>query len=105
MTAAPTSVVGNVLLKASYRKTEVFNEGGFAGVFDAIQAQYFQRYGDQSDATAMIAAKNHKNGAKNTLAHMHKDFGYDFFRTVRLEERSVGKECVSTVRSRWSPDQ
>src|SRR3546814_18618420 len=24
--------------------------------------------------------------------------------TVRSEERSVGKECVSTGRSRWSPD-
>src|SRR3546814_20819431 len=25
------------------------------------------------------------------------------FRGYRSEERSVGKECVSTVRSRWSP--
>src|SRR3546814_17211707 len=25
-------------------------------------------------------------------------------RLVRSEERSVGKECVSTCRSRWSPD-
>src|SRR3546814_15286486 len=24
--------------------------------------------------------------------------------TLRSEERRVGKECVSTVRSRWSPD-
>src|SRR3546814_14844233 len=24
--------------------------------------------------------------------------------TLRSEERSVGKECVSTCRSRWSPD-
>src|SRR3546814_16067553 len=24
--------------------------------------------------------------------------------TTRSEERSVGKECVSTCRSRWSPD-
>src|SRR3546814_15806615 len=26
-----------------------------------------------------------------------------FFRLVRSEERRVGKECVSTCRSRWSP--
>src|SRR3546814_12626007 len=26
------------------------------------------------------------------------------FATVRSEERRVGKECVSTCRSRWSPD-
>src|SRR3546814_9213154 len=27
----------------------------------------------------------------------------DFFDDVRSEERRVGKECVSTRRSRWSP--
>ena len=27
----------------------------------------------------------------------------DSFQTVRSEERRVGKECVSTCRSRWSP--
>src|SRR3546814_16038064 len=30
----------------------------------------------------------------------HMDRGYE-----RSEERRVGKECVSTCRSRWSPDQ
>ena len=43
---------------------------------------YFQRYGDQSDALARIAAKNHKNGAVNPLAQMQKDLGYEFCRTV-----------------------
>src|SRR3546814_8518311 len=28
----------------------------------------------------------------------------DFIRTIRSEERRVGKACVSTCRSRWSPD-
>ena len=46
------------------------------------QALLDRGYGDQSDATAMIAAKNHKNGAKNPLAHMQKDFGYEFCKTV-----------------------
>src|SRR3546814_18966934 len=27
-----------------------------------------------------------------------------FFDGIRSEERRVGKECVSTCRSRWSPD-
>src|SRR3546814_13876104 len=33
-------------------------------------------------------------------------FGSDFIAMVsdRSEERRVGKECVSTCRSRWSPD-
>jgi acetyl-CoA C-acetyltransferase len=30
----------------------------------------------------MIAAKNHKNGMVNPYAHMRKDFGFDFCRTV-----------------------
>src|SRR3546814_15304615 len=31
------------------------------------------------------------------------DCGTDGVRTHRSEERRVGKECVSTCRSRWSP--
>ena len=45
-------------------------EGGFAGIFGVIAQKYFQRYGDQSDALARIAAKNHKNGVANPLAQM-----------------------------------
>src|SRR3546814_8812873 len=30
-------------------------------------------------------------------------FPYRLVHTVRSEERRVGKECVSTCRSRWSP--
>src|SRR3546814_16881445 len=29
--------------------------------------------------------------------------GLNFMRLARSEERRVGKECVSTCRSRWSP--
>ncbi|MCB1454303.1 MAG: thiolase domain-containing protein, partial [Rhizobiaceae bacterium] len=36
--------------------------------------------GDQSDALAMIAAKNHKNGVDNPYAQMRKDLGFDFCR-------------------------
>jgi acetyl-CoA C-acetyltransferase len=74
--------VGDILIRASYLKEEGGIEGGFAGVFGRIAQMYFQRYGDQSDALARIAAKNHKNGAVNPLAQMQKDLGYDFCRTV-----------------------
>jgi acetyl-CoA C-acetyltransferase len=74
--------VGDILLGASYRKEEEGIEGGFAGIFGRIAESYFQRYGDQSDALARIAAKNHKNGAVNPLAQMQKDLGYEFCRTV-----------------------
>jgi acetyl-CoA C-acetyltransferase len=50
-------------------------------VFGKIAEKYFQRYGDQSDALAMIAAKNHKNGVANPYAQMRKDLGYDYCRS------------------------
>jgi len=56
-------------------------EGGFAGIFGQIASRYFQKYGDQSDALARIAAKNHKNGVGNPFAQIRKDLGYDFCRT------------------------
>jgi acetyl-CoA C-acetyltransferase len=72
--------VGDILIRASYLKEEGAIEGGFAGVFGRITELYFQRYGDQSDALARIAAKNHRNGAGNPLAQMQKDLGYEFCR-------------------------
>jgi acetyl-CoA C-acetyltransferase len=82
MTALSSKEVGDCLIKASYLKEDGDEPAGFAGVFGRIAQMYFQRYGDQSDALARIAAKNHKNGVANPLAHMQKDFGYDFCRQV-----------------------
>jgi acetyl-CoA C-acetyltransferase len=80
MTRLPGPEIGKTLLKASYLAEDGDTPGGFAGVFGKIAAGYFQRYGDQSDALAMIAAKNHKNGVDNPYAQMRKDVGYDFCR-------------------------
>src|SRR4249920_4062595 len=65
MTTTPGPEIGKNLLKASYVKDEASIEGGFAGIFGKIAGAYFQKYGDQSDALALIAAKNHKNGVGN----------------------------------------
>jgi len=81
MTATPGPEIGRNLLKASYVREEADIDGGFAGIFGQIAGRYFQKYGDQSDALAMIAAKNHKNGVGNPYAQMRKDLGYDFCRT------------------------
>ncbi|KPH79888.1 acetyl-CoA acetyltransferase [Bosea vaviloviae] len=80
MTRTPGPEIGKNLLKASYLPEEGATQGGFAGVFGGIAAAYFQRHGDQSDALAMIAAKNHKNGVDNPYAQMRKDLGYAFCR-------------------------
>ena len=82
MTNTKGPAVGENLLRASYVKEEADIEGGFAGVFGTVAENYFQRHGDQSDALAKIAAKNHKNGANNPLAQIQKDLGYDFCRNV-----------------------
>ena len=81
MTTTPGPEIGRNLLKASYVREEADIEGGFAGIFGTIAGRYFQKYGDQSDALALIAAKNHKNGVGNPYAQMRKDLGYDFCRT------------------------
>jgi len=82
MTDTTGPEIGGILLKASYLKEEEGIEGGFAGVFAQIANGYFQKYGDQSDALARIAAKNHRNGCDNPFAQLQKDLGYEFCRTV-----------------------
>ena len=82
MTEVTGPAVGDILIRASYLREEGDVAGGFAGVFGRIAQAYFQRWGDKSDALARIAAKNHKNGAKNPLAQLQKDLGYEFCRTV-----------------------
>jgi len=81
MTTTPPPEIGRNLLKASYVREEANIEGGFAGIFGKIAGHYFQKYGDQSDALARIAAKNHKNGVGNPYAQMRRDLGYAFCRT------------------------
>jgi len=81
MTATPAADTARILLKCSYVREEADIAGGFAGIFGRIASLYFQKYGDQSDALARIAAKNHKNGVGNPYAQLRKDLGYAFCRT------------------------
>jgi acetyl-CoA C-acetyltransferase len=80
MTTTPGPEIGRNLLKASYVREEANIDGGFAGIFGQIASLYFQKFGDPSDALAMIAAKNHKNGVANPYAQMRKDLGFEFCR-------------------------
>ncbi|MFM9915816.1 MAG: acetyl-CoA acetyltransferase [Rhizobacter sp.] len=82
MTPTPGPEVGANLLRASYLREESGIQGGFAGLFGQIASAYFDKYGDQSDALAMIAAKSHRNGSFNPYAHFRKDLGFDFCRQV-----------------------
>ena len=80
MTTTPGPEIGENLLRASYLPEDGDTPAGFAGVFGKIAQGYFQRHGDQSDALATIAAKNHRNGVDNPYAQMRKDLGFDFCR-------------------------
>ena len=96
MTSTLSKQVGDILLKASYQKEESDIPAGFAGVFGKIAEKYFQLHGDQSDALAAIAAKNHKNGVDNPYAHIRKDLGYDFCRNVSEENPYVAPPLKRT---------
>ncbi|MCX7304489.1 MAG: acetyl-CoA acetyltransferase [Hyphomicrobiales bacterium] len=80
MSTTPGPEIGRNLLKASYLAEDGDTPAGFAGVFGKIADAYFQRHGDQSDALAAIAAKNHRNGVANPYAQLRKDLGFDFCR-------------------------
>ena len=80
MTHLSSADVGRCLSRASYMPEEGDQGLTFPGIFGVVAGKYFQEYGDHSDALAQIAAKNHKNGSVNPLAHMQKDFGFDFCR-------------------------
>ena len=72
--------IGNNLLRAAYLAEEGETEGGFAGMFGIVAERYFQRYGDQSDALALIAEKSHRNAVGNPYAQMRTDLGFAFCR-------------------------
>jgi acetyl-CoA C-acetyltransferase len=80
MNELTTPQVAATLIKCSYVKEEGTDPAGFAGIFGGIATRYFERFGDQSDALAAIAAKNHKNGVDNPWAQMRKDLGFEFCR-------------------------
>ena len=82
MNTLPGPQISDILLRCSYVKEEAGEPGGFAGVFGKIAGEYFERFGDQSDAIAAIAAKNHRNGVDNPYAHMRRDLGFDFCRNA-----------------------
>ena len=76
MTHLPTTEVATALGHASYQKEEAGLS--FPAVFAGFARAYFERYGDKTDALAMIAAKNHKNAMANPLAQLHKELPVGF---------------------------
>lgn len=74
--------IARALGSGGYLKEEGDIPFGAAGAFAQIAAGYFARFGDQSEALARIAAKNHRNGSRNPYAHFQQDLGFEFCREV-----------------------
>ncbi|HSV70010.1 MAG TPA: acetyl-CoA acetyltransferase [Methylibium sp.] len=89
MSTTPGPEVGENLLRASYLREEQGVQGGFAGLFGRIAEAYFDRHGEQDDALAMIAAKNHRNGVANPYAQLRRDLGFEFCRHVSASNPRV----------------
>ena len=92
MNALDNAGVAAALAAASYMPEEGGQGLTFPGIFAQMAQEYFTRYGDQSDALATIAAKNHANGARNPLAHIRKDLGFDYCRNVSEKNKRVFSE-------------
>lgn len=82
MTGTPGAQVTAALADASYVREESSQGLTFPGIFARFAQAYFERYGDHGATLARIAAKNHANGARNPLAHMQRDLGFEFCNTV-----------------------
>jgi len=82
MSGVPGRDATRILGNCSYVKEEASIDQGFAGIFGLVADAYFARHGNQSEALARIAAKNHQNGTFNRWAHMRKDLGFEFCNTV-----------------------
>src|SRR3546814_19157969 len=64
------------------------------GVFDVPAFTFEGVLSPKECRIVPLGVARHRPGNRNSLRHRHHH---------RSEERSVGKECVSTCRSRWSP--
>ena len=94
MTNNSTADVTTALGGASYQKEEAGSS--FPQIFAQFAQAYFEEFGDHSSTLATIAAKNHANGAKNPLAHMQKDVGFDFCNTVSDKNPMVAEPLKVT---------
>lgn len=82
MTSTPGPQVTAALADASYVREESGEGLTFPGIFARFAQAYFERWGNHGATLARIAAKNHANGARNPLAHMQRDLGFEFCNTV-----------------------
>src|SRR3546814_11702968 len=62
-----------------------------------------QGWGNNGTQQVVQAGFLNRPSFKDDLKSLRASLNGEFADSVRSEERRVGKECVSTCRSRWSP--
>src|SRR3546814_12923212 len=65
---------------------------GLIETYEGDADKLYYKGSDEHDWYSLVLKKSDVSGVE-----------YFAFKTSRSEERRVGKECVSTCRSRWSP--
>ncbi|MHC1630552.1 MAG: thiolase domain-containing protein [Methanoculleaceae archaeon] len=77
MTDVETGVSVNALAGAADREWEGFVGATFPGLYALIATAYMHRYPLTREQLAMVAVKNHHNGARNPLAQFQKEITLD----------------------------
>ncbi|MBS7645446.1 MAG: thiolase domain-containing protein [Candidatus Bathyarchaeia archaeon] len=77
MTHIPTPKAVEALATAADYPMEQWNGVTFPGLYALMATAHMNRYGTTEEQLAMIAVKNHRNGAKNPKAHLRKEVALD----------------------------
>lgn len=83
MTSQATPKVAEILAGAGDMETEGACGATFPSLFAMIARRHMHEFGTTREQLAAVAVKNHANGARNPLAHMHKE--------ITLEQALAGK--------------
>jgi acetyl-CoA C-acetyltransferase len=89
MTSQPTPKVTEILAGAGDLCGEVRAGATFPALFAMIARRHMFQYGTTREQMAAVAVKNHKNGAKNPLAHMRK--------VITMEQALAGKPIAEPL--------
>src|SRR3546814_12827430 len=106
---AATLVVSATFSAAGAKAQEFVNvlTGGTSGVYYPLGVALSEIYGEKIEGVrAQVQATKASVETLNLLQAGRGEIGFslgDSVQLARAEERRVGKECVSTCRSRWSP--
>src|SRR3546814_2781386 len=84
----------DLLLKNALAQVELADRLGYDYAWE-VEHHFLEEYSHSSAPEVFLAAASQRT--KNIR------LGHGIVQLTRSEERRVGKECVSTCRSRWSP--